>query len=568
MKWLHDALVAHPEIAVFVALGFGFLIGKVNVRGVGLGAVTGTLLVGVVLGAIVGEDLRVDPVVKQIFFLLFLFSLGYKLGPQFVAGLRGSGLPQAVFAVLLAAVGLATTLLLSLVLGYNPGIAAGLAGGGLTQSAIIGVAQDAIGGLPVDSVTSAQWSDLVPVAYAVTYIFGTIGAALYISFVAPRLLGIKNLPAAAHGLEVELGFHEEVPDVASAYHDVHRRAYLLGDSFAAQTIAQFEEEALGRTGAHLYVARVRHRDEITEPERDHRLIPGDVVVVAGSYPALIDEHLERVAFEVVDREILDFPVETLSIVVTSKQVVGKTVADLRADPRSRRIFLTAITRAGQSVPFTGATVLHAGDELRVQGPLALLEQGIRHVGYPERTDPRSDMVTVAFGIAVGALIGVPAVVVGAIPLSLTTSVGALLVGLLLGWRRSKSPTFGHVPPGAQWFFETVGLTLFVAVVGINAGPGFVAGIRDYGVQLFLAGVVVTLAPLLVMTLVGRFLFRKTHPVLVLGMLTGALTTTAAVGTLRETARSSVPLLGFTVPYAIGNIALTVGGAVVVAVTAG
>lgn len=566
MDWIRDVFVSHPEIAVFVALGFGFLIGKVTIRGLGLGAVTGTLLVGVVIGAVLGEDLRVDPVVKQIFFLLFLFSLGYKLGPQFVAGLRGSGLPQAVFAVVLAAVGLGATVATSLVLGYNPGIAAGLAGGGLTQSAVIGVAQDAISGLPIDADTATQWSDLVPVAYAVTYIFGTIGAALYISFVAPRLLGIKNLPEAAHDLEVQLGFHEDDPDVTSAYQHIHRRAYLLDDTFTAQSIAEFESESVHRTGSHLYIARVRHEGEIVEPDLDHGLVAGDVIVVAGAYPALIDEHLERFAAEVADPEILDFALETLSIVVTSKEVVGRTVSELRADPRSRRIFLTGVTRAGQALPFTGATVLQSGDELRVQGPLPLLEQGIRHVGYPERTDPRSDMVTVAFGITAGALIGVPTIVLGSVPLSLTTSVGALLVGLLLGWRRAKSPTFGHVPPGAQWFFETVGLTLFVAVVGINAGPGFVAGLRDYGVQLFLAGVFVTLTPLIVMTLVGRFVYRKTHPVLILGMLTGALTTTAAVGTLRETAKSSVPLLGFTVPYAVGNIVLTIGGAVVVAIT--
>lgn len=253
--------------------------------------------------------------------------------------------------------------------------------------------------------------------------------------------------------------------------------------------------------------------------------------------------------------------------MTNTAVVGRTVEQLRRTRRAREIFLKRVTRGGQSIPFGSDTVLHAGDELRVQGPLPLLEQGIRYVGFPERTDPKTDMVTVALGITVGAVVGVPSITLGTVPLSLTTSVGALIVGLLLGWRRSKSPTFGHVPPGAQWFFETVGLTLFVAVVGIDAGPGFVDGLAQYGVQLLVAGVVVTLVPLVVMTFVGRFCFRRTHPVLILGMLTGAQTTTAAVGSLQETAKSTVPLLGFTVPYAIGNIVLSIGGAVVVAITA-
>ncbi|QQD77451.1 hypothetical protein I8920_06950 [Curtobacterium sp. YC1] len=567
MSWFRDTIIEHPEIAVFLALGIGFFVGRFSYRGIGLGAVTGTLLAGVVIGAVLGDDLQVDPIVKQIFFLVFLFALGYKLGPQFVAGLKGSGLPQAVFAVVLAVVGFGTTIAISSILGYNPGLAAGLAGGGLTQSSIIGVAQDSIAGLPVSAETAEAWSDLVPVAYAVTYIFGTVGAALYISLVAPRFLGIRDLPAAAHELEQQLGVHDDNPDVHSAYQQVVRRAYRLTSAFRAQTVGEFEDASDARVGSRVFIARIRHGDEIVEPHLDQPLAPGDVVVVAGHHAAVIEDHLTSFAEEVDDPALLDIPIEELTVVVTNTAVVGRTVEQLRRTRRAREIFLKRVTRGGQSIPFGSDTVLHAGDELRVQGPLPLLEQGIRYVGFPERTDPKTDMVTVALGITVGAVVGVPSITLGTVPLSLTTSVGALIVGLLLGWRRSKSPTFGHVPPGAQWFFETVGLTLFVAVVGIDAGPGFVDGLAQYGVQLLVAGVVVTLVPLVVMTFVGRFCFRRTHPVLILGMLTGAQTTTAAVGSLQETAKSTVPLLGFTVPYAIGNIVLSIGGAVVVAITA-
>ena len=567
MHWIGSVLTEHPEIAVFLALGIGFFVGKFSYKGIGLGAVTGTLLGGVVIGAILGPDLNVDPVVKQIFFLLFLFSLGYKLGPQFVAGLKGSGLPQALFALLLAIVGFSTAIGISAALGYNPGLAAGLAGGGLTQSSIIGVAQDSIAGLPISKETAQTWSDLVPVAYAVTYIFGTVGAALYVSLLAPRFLGIKDLPAASKALETKLGVHDKNPDVTSAYQQVVRRAYRLHDDFAATTVSAFEAEAQRRSGVALFVARIRRGGAIIEPTLTDPVEPGDTVVVSGHQTGLIEDHLDTVADEVDDQALLDFPIEELTVVLTNRELDGQTVGQLRQDPRARRIFLRSITRGGQDVPFGTETTVHAGDELRAQGPLPLLEQGIKYVGFPERTDPKTDMITVALGITVGAIIGVPAITIGNVPLSLTTSVGALIVGLLLGWRRSKSPTFGHVPAGAQWFFETVGLTAFVAVVGINAGPGFVDGLRQYGLQLFLAGVAVTLVPLIVMTFVGRFAFRSTDPVLILGMLTGAQTTTAAVGTLQETAKSSIPLLGFTVPYAIGNIVLSIGGAVVVAVMA-
>ena len=566
MTWLQDALVEHPEIAVFLAIAAGFWIGRFSYKGIGLGVVTGTLLAGVVIGAL-AEDVVIDATTKSIFFLLFLFALGYKQGPQFFTGLRGSGLPQALFTLALVVVGLATVLALSLALDYNPGLAAGLAAGGLTQSAVIGVAQTSIAGLPESAATVQQWSDLVPVAYAVTYIFGTIGAALYCSLLAPRLLGIRDLPAAARALEERLGFHDPVPDVESAYLDIVRRSYRVDETaMAGRSVREIEEEAARQNGGRLFVARVRHEGTIMDVTPGTRLSSGDVVVLTGRRPDLLHSPFGGALQEVEDHELLDFPIEQLTVVATSRDVVGRTVGQLRANPLSRRIFLRRITRAGNDVPFGTDTVINAGDELLIQGPLPLVEQAVTHIGFPERTTPATDMVTVGLGVCVGALIGIPAVTVGDVPIGLTTSVGALLVGLLLGWRRSRGPTFGRVAPGAQWFFETVGLTAFVAVVGIVSGPGFVDGLREYGLGLFAAGVVVTLVPLVVSTFLARYVFHF-DPVLTLGMLTGAQTTTAAVGAVQEAARSSVPLLGFTVPYAVGNILLTVGGAIVVAFTA-
>ena len=565
-NWFEDALIENPAIAVFLVLAAGFYIGRFSYRGIGLGAVTGTLLAGVALGALIGDELFVEPTVKNIFFLLFLFALGYKQGPQFFQGLKGTGLPQALFTVALVAVGLGTVLGLSLLLGYNPGLAAGLAAGGLTQSAIIGVAQGSISGLEQDAATLAQWSDLVPVAYAVTYIFGTVGAALYCSLLAPRLLGIRDLPQASRELEEKLGFHEPVPGVESAYPEVVRRSYLVSQgNLVGRTVQQVEND-LSVDGARVFVARVRHHDEVVDTTPATVLSAGDTIVLTARRHELLHAAAGAQLHEVEDHDLLDFPIEQLTIVATSDEVVGYSVGALRTHPLSRRIFLKRLTRAGVEIPYGTDTIIHAGDELTVQGPLPLVEQVVDHVGFPERSTPQTDMVTIGLGVAVGALIGIPAVTVGGVPIGLTTSVGALLLGLFLGWRRSKGPTFGHVAPGAQWFFETVGLTCFVAAVGIDSGPGFVDGVREYGLGLLGAGIVVTLVPLVVSTFLARYVFHF-DPVLTLGMLTGAQTTTAAVGAVQETARSSVPLLGFTVPYAIGNILLTVGGALIVAFTA-
>lgn len=571
MHHIAQAFIDHPEIPIFLALAGGYFFGKFQYKGLGLGAVTATLLCGVIIGAVFqtdGDSIHIDGVVEQVFFLLFLFALGYKLGPQFFSGLKGDGLPQAVFTVILIVVGLATVIALAKVLNYDPGLAAGLASGALTQSAIIGVAQTSIADLNIAADTMRQWQDLVSVGYAVTYIFGTIGAAIYCGSIAPRLLGIRDLPASAKALEKKLGFQEEVANVLPAYDQIVRRSYRIvrgrperhGEGMTVTEIESFLRQA---TGGRVSIAQVRHDGKIVPAAADLRVFPGDDVAVSGRREWVIGGPIADLCEEVDDPDLLSYPLEELDVVLTERSVDGMTIAQASAAPDFRGVYLKRIMRAGHEIPIASEVKLRQGDEVRLVGERHLVENTVSLVGYPERTTPETDMVTVGLGVAVGALIGLPAVMVENIPLSLTTSVGALLMGLLIGWRRSKSPTFGRIPPGAQWFFEGVGLTAFIAIVGITSGPGFIKGLQNYGVSLFLAGVVVTMVPLVVMTFMARYVF-KFDPVLTLGMLTGAQTTTAAVGSVREAAKSSVPLLGFTVPYAIGNIFLSIGGAVVVA----
>jgi putative transport protein len=151
---------------------------------------------------------------------------------------------------------------------------------------------------------------------------------------------------------------------------------------------------------------------------------------------------------------------------------------------------------------------------------------------------------------------------GGIPLSLSTSGGALIAGLVCGWLRSVNRTFGRVPAPALWVFNNIGLNIFIAVVGIGAGPKFVAGLQTQGLSLFVAGLVVTTIPLVLGVLAGKYLFRMKPPI-ILGACAGARTTTAALGAIEQEARSSVPALGYTVTYAVGNTLLTIWGVVIV-----
>jgi AspT/YidE/YbjL antiporter-like protein len=326
VEWVAQTLLTHPEIAVLLAVGLGAALGRLRYRSISLGAVTGTLIVGVLLGALVRIEqpdgsitsLTVEGPAKNLFFLLFLFALGIRLGPQFVAGLKGSGAPQALFAAILAVVGFTTVFIVAKVLDLNPGLAAGVAGGGLTQSAIVGVAQGSIAGLPQDAATLKEWSDLVPVAYAVTYLFGTIGTALYCANIAPRMLGITDLPKAAVALERRVGLAQTPPDVHSAYLDVTRRAYHLTDlPNGVSTAGDLEhhlDDACGQDH-HVYVARIRSADGLQDATPGSTLTAGNTVVLTARRIDLFAPDLAHFAEEVNDYELLGFAIEDLWVVV-------------------------------------------------------------------------------------------------------------------------------------------------------------------------------------------------------------------------------------------------------------
>ncbi|THV30962.1 aspartate-alanine antiporter [Glycomyces paridis] len=563
-NWLTDSLVAHPEIAIFLALGLGFLIGKLKIKGIVLGPVTGTLLAGVLVG-IVFDGIDIPDLVKTVAFVAFLFALGYNVGPQFFAGLKGDGVKQVILAVINCAFGLGVVIVLAKLLGYGPGWGAGLLAGGLTQSAVIGVADSAIAALPGLSAEEVkEMESQVAVGYAVCYLFGTAAAAFFLSTIAPRMLGSKSLAADAHEMEKDLGVAKE-PGISPAYYSVVRRAFRIdGGTVVGATVADLEARAL--TLGHRVMFHDLRRGGAVAPVRpDTALQAGDVVTLAARRPDLVALDVDRWGEEVDDEELLDYQVETLAIVITKKSLAGAKIGPAFAE-HAPRLFVTKVVRGGQEIPWSDDTVIHRGDEITVQGGKDEVEAVIGDLGYPNRAKDSTDMSYVGFGIVVGALIGVPTIAVAGADIGLTTSGGALIMGLVFGWLRAKSPTFGQFPPAANWMLSTGGLCMFVGIVGIMAGPDFVSGVKSEGLSLVFAGLVVTLLPMLLTMYLGKWLFKIPVPIN-LGIVAGANTTTASIGAITDSAKSQVPVLGYTIPYAIGNVLLTIWGAVIVAVLA-
>lgn len=562
MEWVIHLLRQHSELAIFLTIAAGFWIGKIKVGQFSLGIVTSVLLVGVLVGQL---DITIEEPVKSVFFLLFLFAIGYKVGPQFFRGLKKDGLPQVGFAVLMCVGCLVITWILALIMGYNAGEAAGLLAGAQTISAVIGVADDTINGLNISTEQKNNMINIIPVAYAVTYIYGTAGSAWVLSSLGPKMLGgLEKVKAACKELEAKMGTSEaDEPGFEHARRPVVFRAYTIENNWFGngKTVEQLESYFISQ-GKRLFVERMRHNHTIINEILPGQLLQkGDEVVLSGRREFAIGEE-DWIGEEVIDPQLLDFPVEVLPVMIHKKPYANQKLEFIRKQPFMHGVSVRRIKRAGIDIPVFAQTMVDSGDTLELVGLKKEVETAAKQLGYIDRPTNATDMVFVGIGILIGGVIGALAIHIGGVPISLSTSGGALIAGLVFGWLRSKHPTFGQIPESSLWVLNNVGLNMFIAVVGISAGPSFIQGLKEVGPMLFIIGILATSLPLLLGLILARYVFHF-HPALALGCTAGARTTTAALGAIQEAVGSETPSLGYTVTYAVGNTLLIIWGIVIV-----
>ncbi len=552
----------YPSLAIFLTIGIGFWIGKLKYKSFSLGTVTSVLLVGVLVGQM---DIPISGPLKSVFFLLFLFAIGYSVGPQFFRSLRGSGLKQVGFAVALCVVCLLVTFGIAKLFGYSPGEAAGLLSGAQTISAVIGVGGDTIATLDASAADKKMWTDMIPVCYAVTYIFGTIGSAYILGNIGPRLLGgLDKVKAQTAQLAAQLNQSSIASD--PSYIDSNRqvvfRAYRAESSYfdTNRTVAEIEDY-IKKMNRRVFVERLRIDGNIVDPDFTTIVKKGDEIVLSGRREYVIEDE-SWIGTEVADNDLLSFPIEQVRVMLTKKTVDGITVDQLRSKPFMAGVIVKSISRGGVEIPVLAQTELCAGDMVTINGLAREVNKAAPQMGYVDRPTNQTDLVFVGLGIVIGGIIGALTLHLGGVPISLSTSGGALIAGLVFGWLRSKRPTFGGIPQPALWILNNLGLNMFIAVVGITAGPTFIHGIEKVGIMLFVAGVLATSIPLFIGLWMGAKIF-KFHPAINLGCCAGGRTTTAALGAIQDSLQSSIPAMGYTVTYAVGNTLLILWGVAIV-----
>ncbi|HKR47179.1 MAG TPA: aspartate-alanine antiporter [Paraburkholderia sp.] len=558
MEWLHDIFHKSPEIALFLSLAVGYWVGQINFGKFQLGGVGGSLLAAVVVSQV---GVTVDNGVKSVMFAVFIYAVGYDSGPGFFNSLNRKTLREIAMAVFMALAGLATVLICAKLFHLNKGLAAGLAAGGMTQSAIIGTAGDAIArlGLPPDQVKAMQAD--VAIGYAVTYVFGSLGAIIVCVNILPKFMG-RSLKDASADAEREMSGGDAAagPGQITALPELFGRVFRV-DAAAGKTVKQIE---LAESDF-VAVEKIRRAGKVLDATPDFVLSRDDVVLVVGRREQMVEVGA-LIGPEVPDSGGMSLVMQTRQLVFTKKGMNHTTIAEVRKNvDRDLRhgVYIEKIERVGQPVPLLPETKLEHGDVVTIYGTATDTKRAVQAAGYELAYSNKTDFIYMGVGLVLGLLVGLIVVNVAGIPLTLGSGGGCLLAGLVFGWMRGKHPMYGVMPPAASQLLKDFGLAAFVAVVGLNSGLQAVVTIKQSGLTIFLLGAVVTLVPLFLTMLFGRYVLKYNNAAILAGALSGARSANPAFGGILDKAESAVPTVPFAITYAIANVLLTLLGPLVV-----
>ena len=544
-----EGLRTQPVLTLFLILGVGYLIGNIRIGSFSLGPVAGVLFAGLFLGHF---DFRMSAGVQSVGFALFIFSVGYQAGPRFFDVLRKDGLKYFLLAVVIAVTGFIVAVIATKLLSLAPGTSAGLLAGGLTSSPTLAAAQDALRSgqvTPPEGVTADEMIGNVATGYAITYIFGLAGLIAVIKLF-PQMLGI-DLAKQAKALETE-----DDAGAASQPSNVSARFYrVTNEEFTKIPVKQLRDEYWDKTS----IVKVKRDGHIIRLDPEEFLQIGDELRILAPVE-YFTETIAKFGEEITPEVSTELTSKTAQIVVIKKDAVGKSLQELDI-ARKYGVLVTSVKHGNFEVPHSSDYELSKGDILSVVGLPEHVDLLGEELGHVERDIAETDMVTFAFGIVFGVIVGLLAIKVGQLSIGLGSAGGLLASGLIIGYLRSIKPTFGRLPEAARWILMDFGLLLFMAGVGLRAGGDILETFAVTGPLLVLAGVAVTLTPIFVGYIFGRKVL-KIHPVLLFGGITGSMTSGAALSVVTKAAKSPMPSLGYTGAYAFANVLLTIIGSII------
>jgi putative transport protein len=549
-------LAANPYLLLFLAVGLAVWVGRFSFKGYGLGMVAAAIIVGCALsvwGSSYGVKLELNNFTKSMFYYLFMYGVGLRVGPSFINSLGGDGLKFTGLAVVSCVIGLGICVLGARILELPPGAAGGMVAGSQTMSAAIGSAEQAIPDIALPPGTTAEAvSAMIALSYGITYIWGTVGIILICKYL-PRWWGV-DARAAAKKYEEEFGVNDVEGTGLSGFRPFGLRAYRLDNaSTAGQSI-----EAFRRTNPEYRVINVVRGGEVLGAEPSLVMQKGDVIALGGSIESLTDK-MGLIGPEVPDKKALNIPLDQAEILVTNKDAVGRELVSFRDSPIAGQVQLVKMERGGVPFPVGLKTKLQRMDVLTVAGLKGAVQEAGDILGRIARPSTATDLLTLSVGMIIGFLIGLIQFPAFGAKVGLGNAGGLLLSGVLVSSLVSRLRYFGNTPNAARNILEDLGLVVFVAIVGINAGNSLLTQLTGaIALKIFIVGFIACSVPPFIVWAIG-FHWFKINPAVLMGGVAGARSHS---GPCREAAveiGSSVPWIGFPVGYAVSGVLLTIFG---------
>ncbi|MEM9445831.1 MAG: TrkA C-terminal domain-containing protein [Verrucomicrobiota bacterium] len=547
---LYEIISSSTALVLFMCVFLGYLLGKIRYKQFELGSTAGVLIVSLALGHF---GFTAPPSVKDLGFIVFIYSVGVVAGPRFFSVLMENGVRYICLALFTAVSALFFTKTLVSFFEFDYGYAAGLMAGALTSTPTLAAAQDAVtsgvASPPLD-MTPAEAAANVTEAYAITYIFGTIGLMLLVK-VVPRLFR-DDLVTSAQQVE------ERMNSKGSSVQVTHAaiRAYEVNnEDIIDKPLGQITHLQKWQTG----ILRIKRGEDFITITSDSTLKMGDRIAVGCNSKYLNNIH-QFFGPEITDSDLVDLEINQVEIAVTSNEVAGKRISDLDLGTQYQAA-IVRVVRSRVDLEPTPDLVLLKGDTITIKGVNEKLPGLQEFMGIQETDMEKTDLITFSLGIILGLLIAQITLQLGDISIGLGLSGGLLISGILIGYLRTSYPIFGGLPRAARWLLMELGLLFFMAGVGLNAGSGIWEALQSVGIQLFLCGVAVTIIPVLLTYAFGKWVLKLDSAIL-MGSITGAMTSTPALSMVNQEAKSSIPSLGYAGTYAFANVILTFCGSLI------
>jgi putative transport protein len=541
MNWLFELHETQPiahTIGVIAAVCLaGMALGSVKFRGVGLGT-AGVLFAGILVGHF-GEEVDHGTLdfVKEFGLILFVFTIGLQLGPGFFAALRKQGMKLNVLAAAIVLLGAGTTILVGWVAGFDPAAVVGIFSGASTNTPSLGASTQALGTLPglaPDRLT------LPALAYAVTYPAAIVGIILVLLIFK---FGFRINPAEELR-EYEARSRPTAPPL------VRRTLVVSNPNLDGLPLDRIP----GRIESGITFSRLRRADETVVATAETLVHPGDLVSVVGTEAGL--DTMERVIGGRSDEDLVmsGKGITFRRVVVTDRDVLGKTIGELGLDQR-HHVAVTRVTRADLEMTAIPGLRLQFGDKLQLVGRPEDLDEAADLLGNSMRELNETHFIPVFIGILLGVAIGTMPIAFPGLPqpVRLGLAGGPLLVALILGRIGRIGRQVWHMPENTNLAFREFGIAMFFAGVGLSAGERFFETVvSTTGLSWLAGGVVVTLLPLLVVGLFARLVWKVNYLDLS-GLIAGSMTDPPALAFATNLAGSNAPSVAYATVYPLTTL---------------